>query len=449
MKLTLAYYLVAFILLSLSWSCNSEPKTQQETTYLGVPIASIEQEMDALIHLFFPTAMDSNGGYWTNFEYDWTRSEAQPKMLVTQARGLWTAARASLVYPDNDTLKQAAHHGYQFLTEKMWDTENGGFYLYASDKTATTPKHKMIYAHAFAVYALAAYSKINPDPAVKDWLQKAFMWMEEVSHDTLYLGYYNLVLPNNLSQEDIQKIGWGNPNWKDQNTSIHILEAFTTLYEVMPTPLVKQRLEEMLHLVRDSMVNEAGYLHLYFTSNWQPISHQDSSRTYILAHLKYDHRSFGHDIEMAYLLLEASKILYGEYDTQTLAVAKRLIDQTLAYGFDKNYFGLHDRGYQFAGSDSLEIVGLQKVWWAQAEAWHSLALAAELYPNEPLYQQAFQQMWHYIQTHIIDHEHGGWYASGLDINPDSKTAKKAQEWKGIYHDGRALMQVWEYAQRER
>jgi mannobiose 2-epimerase len=265
------------------------------------------------------------------------------------------------------------------------------------------------------------------------------------------MGYFNLIFDRPLSPTDTAQqrygssLGWGRPDWKDQNSSIHIMEALTTTYEVLPEPLVKDRLQEMLHLVRDTMTHPDGYLRLYFTRDWQPISHRDSSREYILDHLAVDHQSFGHDIETAYLIIDASQVLHGKVDPLTLEKAKLLTDHSLQYGFDENYYGLFDRGYRFLPDREMEIVNNHKVWWAQAEAWHTLALMSAYFPQDSVYPEAFRQMWTYIKQEMIDPEHGGWYNNGLDTDPGNKTRNKAHQWKGAYHNGRALIQVVEYA----
>lgn len=426
----------------------------QSKTYLGVPVADIERELKNHLELWYPRLVDTiNGGYWTNFEYDWKRSEEQTKMLVTQARGLWTAARAASTFPNDPVYKKAADHGFKFLTEKMWDAQNGGFYQYFPP-TNSESSYKLIYGNTFALFALAEYAKVNKSPEAMMWVNKVFQWMEQVAHDPKNGGYYNIILPDSIkysknteTQTFVNRLGWGKSEWKDQNTSIHILEALTTVYQVLPEPLVKKRLEEMLQLVRDKMVNPEGHLNLYFTSSWQPIIYRDSSREFIIKNLPLDHISFGHDIETGYLLLDASKALYSKYDKKTLRIAKKLVDHSLQYGFEKDYYGLFDRGYRFTKNGAIEIVTRSKAWWAQAEAWHSLALMASIYPKEKRYAEAFQKMWNYMQKELIDHEHGGWYSNGLDENPGDKTTRKAHQWKGAYHDGRALMQVWTYATR--
>ena len=442
-----------FILFS-SFFIACQPETP-DPVFRGIPINEVLTETHTILDTWYPRIVDTiNGGYWTNFEYDWTLSEDQVKMLVTQARGLWTAARAAEFFPDMPVFREAADHGFKFLTESMWDPLNGGFFQYYSERTAPPPglAYKMTYGNAFALYALSQYAKINSDPKVLAWVKKCFQWMEENAHDSFKKGYHSIILPDEVRNTKdtallaaVERIGWGQIDWKDQNTSIHLLEALTTTYQVLPEQAVRDRLGEMLHLVRDTMVNADGYLFLYFDNNWNPINHQDSSRAYILENLRYNHQSFGHDIETAYLLLDAAKSLYGEPDEKTLQVAKRLVDHTLAYGFEKDYYGIFDRGYQFAGQEEVEIVNRQKTWWSQAEAWHALVLFSTLFPEETIYQEAGEKMWSYIQKEMIDPEHNGWYNNGLDEDPDNKTARKAHQWKGAYHNGRALIQVLEYA----
>ncbi len=447
--LKLLVFLGVFVSL---FSCS---KPEDPSMYHGVPIMDIELETHKHLDTWFPTIIDSvNGGYWTNFEYDWKRSKDQRKMIVTQARGLWTASKASRMFPGNPVYRNAADHGYRFITQKMWDGPNGGgFSLY--HPVPRGQQYKLLYGNAFALFALSEYAKINPAPEVYSWIYKTLDWMDEVARDTVNKGYFNIILsPAVFSLSDsayqslVVEIGWGDPTWKDQNTSIHILEALTTLYQVAPDDEeIRSRLEEMLHLVRDKMVSESGSLYLNFTADWQAITHRDSSREYIEKNLQFDHISFGHNIETAYLLVDAAQALYGAPDSKTMDVAKKLVDHTLKYGFDKNYYGLFDRGYDFEGKGKVDILNRQKTWWAQAEACHTLALFADYFPKEKKYPYAFEKMWGYLQEQIMDKEFGGWYNNGLDTNPENKTDRKAHQWKGPYHDGRTLMQLLSYARK--
>ena len=173
-------------------------KSSDSSTYMGVKVPEIETALNDLMQNFYPRIIDTiHGGYWTNFEYDWTLSKDQDKMLVTQARGLWTASRAAQVFPDNKVYRKAADHGYEFLTQHMWDEQNGGFvqYYFTDSSTKTDPSFKLIYGNSFALYALSEYARINKSDSVLNWVKKTFTWLEENAHDPELLGYFNIVIP--------------------------------------------------------------------------------------------------------------------------------------------------------------------------------------------------------------------------------------------------------------
>ncbi|MBK8391900.1 MAG: hypothetical protein IPL23_22600 [Saprospiraceae bacterium] len=75
------------------------------------------------------------------------------------------------------------------------------------------------------------------------------------------------------------------------------MEAFTNAYVVWPDERLRLRLEEMLLIVRDKMVNEKNGLNLYFDKDFKPITFEDDSRETILKNIHLDHISFGHNIE--------------------------------------------------------------------------------------------------------------------------------------------------------
>ena len=296
--------------------------------------------------------------------------------------------------------------------------------------------NKTLYGNAFAIYGLAAYYGSTQNQNALDLAKQTFYWLEEHSHDKEYGGYYQP-----LSRDGTpQKTGYP----KDYNSGIHILEALTELYLVWPDDLVRDRLNEMFLLVRDTMVEEPGYLKLYFTEDWTHHSYKDSSRTFIMENYSRDHVTPGHDIETSYLLLEAAHALGLEEDSQTHYIAKLVPYHTLETGWATEAGGVYDVGYYFSGEDTLTILQNTKNWWAQAESLNTLLIMANLHPDDPRnYFEKFVQQWDYIDQHLIDHEHGGWYNSGIDQQPEAKQSDKSQIWKGNYHTVRSLIGVQE------
>jgi mannobiose 2-epimerase len=397
-----------------------------------------------LLNKWYPQSTDSlYGGFLSTYTYDFKPTGPQDKFIVTQARHIWTTAKAAQLYPGVAYYLNCSKHGYYFLRDVMWDKTYGGFYNLVDRKgnDKSNPKApKDAYGNAFAIYALSAYYKASGDTGSLSFVKKAFLWLENHSHDPAYKGYYQHLKRDGtpvIRDETIPSNS--DMGYKDQNSSIHLLEAFTELYGVWPDELVRQRLQEMLYLIRDKITTKKGYLTLFFKPDWTPVSFRDSSESSILKHKNLDHVSFGHDVETAFLMLEASHALGLKNDAETMTIGKKMVDHALRNGWDAALGGFYDEGYYFKGSDTISIIFDHKNWWAQAEGLNTLLLMADHFPNDPMhYYDKFKKLWGYIQVYLIDHVNGDWYEEGLDKEPQRKTALKGHIWKGTYHTFRAL-----------
>ncbi len=400
-----------------------------------------------LLDAWYPISVDTvYGGFLADFSYNWKPNGLQDKMLVTQTRHIWTTSEVAMFYND-DNYRKIAGHGYRFLKDKMWDKTYGGFFMLLDRQGNSVNRSfgdkKLAYGNSFAIYSLATYYRMSQDTSALNLAVKTFLWLDKHSRDPLYKGYFNLLTRDGswLYEYDL-KTGTGTipeARFKDQNTSIHLLEAFTELYKVWPDSLLRERLNELLVLIKDTIVNEKASLTLFLERDWVPVSFRDSSAAVREANYYLDHISFGHDVEIAYLMLKASHVMGIEDDTGTLALAKKMVDHSLAKGFDNEKGGFYYQGYYFNDYDTITIISDIKTWWVQAEGLNSLLLMAELFPGETMYYDAFLKQWAYIDRYMIDHRHGGWYEEGLDKSPGQTATAKAFDWKINYHNARALM----------
>ncbi len=408
-------------------------------------LAQIQDVLKDEYTLWYPRCEDTvYGGYFSDFDYAWKLDGPQTKMIVTQARLVWSASHGKEYYADQTLLHNAAEHGFRFLRDVMWDKEDGGFYDLVDRQGGVIKENgaviKRAYGNAFAIYGLAAYYKAWGDTSALHLAQKAFRWLDQHSYDAVHGGYFQFLTREGQPFSD----GYGGTPPKDQNSSIHLLESLTELYHVWHDPVVRDRLAMMLHLVRDTMVTAKGYLNLFFKSDWTPISFRDASDSERKRNYELDHVSFGHDIETGYLLLEASDALGLKNDTTTLRIAKTMVDHSLRYGWDKEHGGLFDGGYYFSGATEPTIIRKTKEWWGQLETLNSALMMAQMFPDDPMhYEQYFFNQWNYCEQYLIDHEHGGWYWGGIDIVPGNTKSPKSSIWKCNYHTSRALINCYD------
>jgi mannobiose 2-epimerase len=397
-----------------------------------------------LLNSWYPRTIDSiSGGFLSDFDYKWEMKGRQNKMIVTQSRHICTCSTVAEFYPEKkDYYLKIARHGVQFLKDKMWDSKLGGFFNLVDRKGNVLKSGradrivKEAYGNAFAIYGLAAFARQTGDTTVLELAKRTFLWLDKHSYDPKYGGYFQFL---EVDGTPMTKGYQGVPP-KDQNSSIHLLEAFTELYRVWPNPLVKERLLMMLGLIRDRITQPKGYLQLFLNSDISPVSYRDSAEDVRKRNWSLDHISFGHDVETAFLMLEASEVAGLKNDTLTLRKAKKMVDHSIEYGWDNLVGGFYDAGYYFKNQDTVTIIKDSKNWWAQAEGMNSLLMMAEYFPNDPHnYKSLFLKEWDYIDKYLIDHEYGDWFPAGIDKEPEAKEAMKAQIWKCNYHNSRSMM----------
>ena len=393
-----------------------------------------------VLDVWFPRTVDNdNGGFRSDFARDWQPTRSEGKFSVFQGRMTWISAQVAMRRADlKDRFLPIAEHGVDYLNNVLWDQQYGGFYWGLQDNGQISSFYtdgKELYGIGFGIYGAAAAYEATHDPKALELAQKAFRWTDEHAHDAKNGGYFEWltregkVVPGHADAVTLEPVPVAEfpIGYKSMNTHIHLLEAYSQLYEVWKDERLRQRLEELLLIIRDKVCLRPGVMNLYFTNEWQPFP---------------DHDSYGHDVETAYLMLEAEDVLGQGHDPKTERMAKMLVDHALAYGWDENLGGFYREGTTFGKPESL-----LKEWWVQMEGLNALLLMHEKYGQQTdTYFRAFQKQWHLIQEYQIDHEfHGVYEMLATDGKPT--VAGKGRIWKAAYHDGRALLNVSERLRR--
>jgi mannobiose 2-epimerase len=295
-----------------------------------------------VLDVWFPRAIDEeNGGFYADFTRDWHRAPSHGKFSVFQGRMTWIAAEVVMRRPElREQYLPYVAHGVDYLANTMWDKQDGGFYWGLSDDGKVSPQFtdgKHLYGISFCIYGLAAAYQATHDPRALALAKEAFRWTDKHAHDPVNGGYYEWLTrdgtPVQAKPYDAVvrdgPVGGFPVGYKSMNTHIHLLESFTQLYAVWKDPVLKQRVAELLHVVRDKVSVQPGAMDLYFTNDWHAVP---------------EHDSYGHDIEATYLMQEASDAI-GETDKSgTEHVGRMLADHALQYGWDDAHGGIYHSG---------------------------------------------------------------------------------------------------------
>jgi len=391
---------------------------------------------ESYLPLWYPRCVDKvRGGFRQAFADDWTPQADANRFLVFQSRLTWVAATAAMYDP---ALKAEylpyALHGLDYLDKVMTDRFAGGLFWQvdlAGRPMAPFGDEKHAYGLSFAIYASAAVYEATREARALALASATFDWLDRNAHDRQHGGYFEalarngrpLLAPPKDATTPRTKDGIGTPyGYKSMNTHIHLLEAFTALYRVAPEDRLRQRLEEMAAILRDRIAVEPGCLNYYFTPDWRAVPMHDS---------------FGHDVEAAFLVVEAAQALGRPDDEPTWRAARRIVDHALEWGWDDKNGGFYNAGQAFA-----EAHDKAKVWWVQAEGLNALLLMHERYGRETdRYWRAFAKQLRFLWNHQIDHQRGGWRNETTEDGTPKGDLRKASPWKEAYHDSRALMNV--------
>ena len=314
-----------------------------------------------------------------------------------------------------------AKRAYDYLTKYFWDHENGGLYWELDYKGNPLDRKKQAYVQGFGVYAFSEYYRAFGHEESLDYAKALFQILEEKFWDFKNTGYVE-ALTKEWKKIDDMRLSLKDLNTpKSMNTHLHILEPYTNLYRVWPNEKLKTAISSLLQIFCKKIYNpNTKHLKLFFSLDWKS---------------QFEEISFGHDIEGAWLMNEASMVINNKaLDKEVHSITKQLVLSTLNEGLDKD------------GSVFYEIKGAQldtdKHWWPQAEAMVGFLDAYELDGQKTCLEQV-EKLWIFIKNFLMDKENGEWYWRVDANNIPIISEDKAGFWKCPYHNGRALMELIE------
>lgn len=386
---------------------------------------------------------EENGGYFLDFDENGKPMGDKDKMLVTQTRMVWGFAALAREYKNQDYLNYAIQ-GVRFLIDHFWDKQYKGWFWNTDLKGNVIDAGKVIYGETFAIYALCEFAlavrELRPEEEIGEeaykYAEETFNCLQIYAADTLYGGYYENM------ERDWSKSPYGAcaGDIKSLNIHMHMLEAYTTLYEYSGLEIHKRKLQEVIDLVLQKMVNlniGCGFDQLGPELERRPAISiprtwtQDREENSEIADA-VDTTFYGHNIELVWLLDRACDVMGQPHHTYDY-VGKMLVDHALRYGFDYEYGGVY-----YAGPYEGMATKLEKEWWENCEALIGFLDVYEHLDDEK-YLDAFLKTWDFCSKYMIHPETGEWHQL-VSKNGKVLVGCIGNGWKGIYHTGRAMLE---------
>jgi mannose 2-epimerase len=393
---------------------------------------------DELLPFWLTHGVDKEyGGFLTYFDKNGKATGETMKTLVCQTRMIFTYASAHRAGFGEGKFLQMARDGVNFLLDHFWDDDHFGWMWTAEQDGRPINKSKIMYGQSFGIYSLSEYTMASGDYRGMEWAVKTYEVIEALASDNAHGGFYE------FQEQDwqLKRPGAYGGDRKSFDVHMHLMEAFTNLYEATGMPIYKRRTEEIIKLIFDRILHpeystgQATFLH-----DWTPVpqilfkdvwgsdrdAEDDEGRP-------LNNTSYGHNVEFAWLFKHACDIL--GLDIEPYKPALRIIyDHAHANGVDWERGGIYCEGAHDGGPREKN-----KEFWQQAEALVGFLDAYHLFGDEK-YLDAYENIHRFCMDHVINHKVGEWYPL-FDENNTRLWDYMGHAWKINYHTVRSMIQT--------
>ncbi len=377
----------------------------------------LQKELADILDYWMQYAPDEKyGGFYGKIDHENRIDNTAPKGAVLNARILWSFAAAYNCTGHQQYLP-LAKRAYDYINQHFIDLTYGGIYwtvTYAGDPLDTK---KQIYAIAFLLYAFSEYYLATQLEETKQKAIELYHLIEQHSFDAVETGYLEAFTRNWQPIADLRLSNKDANEKKTMNTHLHILEAYTNLYRIWPNERLRNSIALLLANFTDHIINKSNWhLNLFFDEAWN---------------VKGNIISYGHDIEAAWLLLEAAEVINDATLVKQLKEIAVKISGAATQGLDVDG-GLW---YEKEGSHLVK----EKHWWPQAEAMIGFFNSWQITGDMQYLQHSFNS-WSFVKKRIKANN-GEWIWGLTENNQPMQQQDKAGLWKCPYHNSRACIEL--------
>jgi mannobiose 2-epimerase len=380
---------------------------------------------------------EKNGGFITHFDKDGKDAGTDEKSLISQTRTVYSMSAAHRAGYGGGRCAEFARHGVDFLTSKMWDNQYGGFYWMLNRKGEVTIDKKILYGLSFAIYSLSEYTMATGDGRGLEYAEKVFDLVKKHCADTMYGGYFEMFERN----WELCGPGSKGGDRKTLDVHMHLIEAFTNLYECSRQSIHQRTLiEDIEILIKRILHKRYGTGIPQFWADWKVAPQIKFDIIWgwdrfaeggKKAHAE-DNTSAGHNVEFAWLLAHATDILGAGFFEQYKKVIKKSMDHGMKNGIDWEYGGVYVEGPHSGG-----VYDMEKEFWQQAEVMIGMLEACLRFG--PRYWPAYENVHRFVFDKMINRPVGEWWPLTTREGKPIWT-HMSHSWKVNYHTIRCMVE---------
>jgi mannobiose 2-epimerase len=376
------------------------------------------------------------GGFTTYFDRNGKPTGKTDKTIIQQTRSIFMLSHAIRNGYSAGKADALLAPGLEWFLKTFRDTEYDGW-LWIMDKNGKpVSTDKIMYGQSFVIYSMSECALATGSTVARQTAEHTFDLIQKYAADTAYGGYREMFLRDWQPRPS----GAYGGDRKSFDVHMHLVEAYTTLYELTRLDIHRRKLLEVIEVLWAHMFNPGTWTGIsQFSLDLKPLpaimfktvwgADRDNEGT----PRPLNNTSYGHNIEFLWLFLHALDVL-GESVEPWKDRLEALARHTVKYGVDQQYGGIFVEGPHDGPARDL-----QKEFWQQAEALTGFLDAYILFKDR-VYWDAFKKVFDFVWNKMINHDVGEWYAL-LDRDGTILWDYLGHAWKNNYHTTRAMVQT--------
>jgi mannobiose 2-epimerase len=382
-----------------------------------------------------------NGGFITHFDENGADTGEDEKSLISQARSVFSFSLAARHGRRTERCLEAARGGVRFLLERMWDTENEGFFWTTTRAGEPVERRKILYGQSFAVYALSEYYRATGEQEALTAAERVFELIQTHATDLYYGGYFEMFEPD----WSLSAPGSAGGDRKTLDVHMHLMEAYAALVRAQSRDAYRRKLTEVIEILTNRMFRrdtgtgipqfsrewlEVPQIKFDIVWGWDRFSESGTKSN------PMDNTSYGHNVEFAWLLIDALDAL-GQDPHLYDELIRASYEHALRWGIDSEHGGVF-----VEGSHDGPATDREKEFWQQAEVMNGM-LAAYLHWGDERYLDAYRNVHRFVMDKVIHRQTGEWWPL---LRPGGEPIWRhmSHSWKVNYHTIRAVVRCIEW-----
>ena len=389
-----------------------------------------------LLPFWFARVVAPDGGFTTYFDRNGRPTGQTDKTLIQQTRSIFMLSHATRSGYGGAAAPALLGPGLEWFWSSFRDPVHDGWFWIVDKTGKPVSTDKIVYGQSFVVYAMSECALATGSERARETAERTFDLLQKYAADTAFGGYREMFLRDWQPRPP----GAYGGDRKSFDVHMHLMEAYTALYELTRAEIHRRKLLEVIGVLWARMFHPGTWTGIaQFALDFTPLpaimfkTVWGSDRDNEGAPRPLDNTSYGHNIEFLWLFLHALEVL-GESPDPWKERLGALARHTVSRGVD------HERGGVFCeGPHDGPARERQKEFWQQAESLVGLLDCYILFGEKP-YWEAFLKVFDFVWNRMINHDLGEWFAL-LDRDGTVLWDYLGHAWKNNYHTTRSMIQT--------